>query len=289
MGRSGGGHSGAAEWLLPELCGSGSAGDGAHQGQRSWNQVCKCSAQRLICVVGWSLARWVKCSECSGLWVSWPCPLQTWPGGGLGSVNFYNLFKGHLERDFDGHKNNITLEPDNPSWGNSSWGKNQQKRKAACLKVLSHCVWLWKLGNDGVLAYICHLSGLLQQACDEGVSQVRKLSLRFGDSLRSLVWSRNKKKAKCTAGLSGQKARRHSSGAHWMRACSAGKRLSNWLWINSVEFSAVILSDNYGNSVATWKYLRHVNGSNGLYKFTYVTILPKMCIHEQRLKRIYRE
>lgn len=51
-----------------------------------------------------------------------------------------------------------------------------------------------------------------------------------------------------------------------------------------MEFSAVILSDNYGNSVATWKYLRHVRGSNGLYRFTYVTILPQMCIHEQRLK-----
>ena len=52
--------------------------------------------------------------------MSWPRPLQTWPDGGLGGVNFHTLFEGHLERDFDGHKNNVTLEPYNPSWGNSS-------------------------------------------------------------------------------------------------------------------------------------------------------------------------
>lgn len=80
----------------------------------------QCSAQRLICVVGWSPARWVKCADCSDLCVSWPRPPQTWPGGGLGSVNIYNLSEGHLERDFDGHNNSITLEPDTPSWENPS-------------------------------------------------------------------------------------------------------------------------------------------------------------------------
>ena len=155
-------------------------------------------------------------------------------------------------------------------------GRAQQEGRAASVALLPRCVWVWNIGNKGATCYVCHLFGLLQQACDEGVSQVRKLSLeRFSDSLRSLAWWRNKKKAKRTAGLSGRKARRHSSGTRWMRGCSAGKWLSNWLWINSVEFGAVILSDNYGNSVAMWKYLRHVRGSNGLYKFTYVTVLQK--------------
>jgi hypothetical protein len=52
--------------------------------------------------------------------MSWPCPPKTWPDGWLGSVNFYNLFEGHLERDFDSNKNKIALEPNNPFWGNLS-------------------------------------------------------------------------------------------------------------------------------------------------------------------------
>lgn len=64
--------------------------------------------------------RCIECSEFSDLCLSRPCPPNTWPDGRLGSVSFYNLFEGHLERDFDGHKNNIALEPDNPFWGNLS-------------------------------------------------------------------------------------------------------------------------------------------------------------------------
>lgn len=63
-------------------------------------------------------------------------PSKVWPDGGLGSVNFYNLFEGHLERDFDSHQNNITLEPNNLFWGNLAWGTSPVEGKALCMKVL---------------------------------------------------------------------------------------------------------------------------------------------------------
>lgn len=68
----------------------------------------------------WSDKAWIEPLEFPYFCMSWPCPPKTWPDGWLGSVNFYNLFEGHLERDFDGNKNKITLEPNNPFWGNLS-------------------------------------------------------------------------------------------------------------------------------------------------------------------------
>lgn len=71
-------------------------------------------------------------------------PSRTWPDGRLGSINFYNLFEGHLERDFDSHKNSITLEPSNLFWGNLSWGNNPVEGKscvckAVCCHIVYHC------------------------------------------------------------------------------------------------------------------------------------------------------
>lgn len=64
---------------------------------------------------------------------SYLCPPKTWPDGRLGSVNFYNLFEGHLERDFYGHKNSITLEPRNLFWGKFVLGKQPSGRKTPCV------------------------------------------------------------------------------------------------------------------------------------------------------------
>lgn len=77
-------------------------------------------------------------------------PSGTRLGTGPGSVHVHNLFEGHLERELDGRKHGIPLEPNiglgDICPGETTQWKEKAMRGAACCHIVYNCE---KLGARG--------------------------------------------------------------------------------------------------------------------------------------------